>query len=139
MKTPPPDLAVEIRPSRLLGGFILSSHAAAVVPVAALGQRHGAFLLLLVAVLLSALAAWRRHMSGTVRLVLEGEGGCLLLPNDGTARPARLLGHSRVWPHLMVLNLRLDEGGRRCLVLLPDNCDAEQRRRLRVRLLNAPP
>ncbi len=136
MKIPPPDLTLEIRPSRLLGRFILVTHLAASGMLPLLAQRHAAFWLLLVPILVSFVHAWRRHQSGTARLVVPSSGECLLAEEDGPPRPVALLPHSRIWPALMVLNLRLEGGGRRSLILLPDNTDPEQRRRLRVRLMN---
>jgi len=68
---------------------------------------------------------WRSDGGVSIRLVGRGEGGEEV---QGELRDARVLGF------LIVLHLRWPDRGRASLWLLPDNLDADIRRRLRVRL-----
>jgi hypothetical protein len=61
-------------------------------------------------------------------------GGWILEWPDGTQRPARLLGTSRVFPGLLTLSWSLASGRRVNLLLLPRRGDATNFRRLRVLL-----
>jgi len=137
MKQLTPRISLEITPSFYLGCFILFSHLAALATVPVLAIEYPFFLLFVIPVLYSWVRAWRRQQRGFRRLEWNGEGAWKwrLFDVDGRIHHAQLLGNSRVWSGLMVLNFRLRKGGRRSVFLLADNSNAQQCRRLRVRLV----
>ena len=134
MKRQLPAVSLRVGSSRWLAGFLLLTHLPALSLVLWLGAADPRFLWWLPALGLSLLDAWRRQLRGGRELILEGSGAWRLRDRDGSVQDAELLDDSRVWPGLMILGLRLENGRRCVLILLPDNSDAEQRRRLRVRL-----
>ena len=69
-------------------------------------------------------------------LIWHAEGGWTLESARGGREDAELLAGSVVQSWVMVLNFRLKQGGRRTRVLLGDELEADQLRRLRARLLN---
>jgi toxin CptA len=80
-----------------------------------------------------------RAAESVVGLEITAEGRLSLLTRGGTWRACELLDTSYVSPQLTILNLRL--AGRRLarhVVLLPDNVDARDFRRLRTWLNWAP-
>ena len=77
---------------------------------------------------------WRygyRGGSGFIARIELLDGVWLLETGDGTRHRARLTG-GYAHPLIVILNFRLESGGRRSLALLPDAADAEALRRLRV-------
>lgn len=54
-----------------------------------------------------------------------------LVTGDGASHPARLIG-GYAHPLLIILNFRLESGGRRSVTLFPDAADPDALRRLRV-------
>jgi toxin CptA len=66
------------------------------------------------------------------------DGGGWTLHDAAGAHAAQLLGDSLVRAPLLVLNFRLDRGGRRSRVLLGDELAPELLQRLRARLAAAP-
>jgi len=136
MKRISPRISLQITPSFQLGCFIHLSHLAAFATVPGLAIEYPLFLLLVIPILYSWARTWRRQR-GFRRLEWNGEGEWRwrLFDMGGQIHHMRLLGNSRVWSGLMILNFRLRKGGRQTLILLADNTDAQQRRRLRVRLV----
>ena len=136
MKPTPARIALQINPSFRLGCFILATHLAAIGMVLWLTIEQPLWMVLALPVLYSGARSWRLHMQRHWRLEWDGEGNWRLFDIGGQAQEVQLLGDSRVWAGLIILNFRQVNGGRRrSLILLSDNSDAEQRRRLRVRLL----
>ena len=130
-------ITIEIRSSRWLLLFILVTHMAATVVVFWLLSVSLWAVALLVAVLFSGYQAWKRFVAlnapqTTVRLKMTATGRCTLYDPLGRCYPARLLGSSFISPRVTVLNFSLGHWRRRHLVLLPDNVDPEEVRRLRV-------
>ena len=82
-----------------------------------------------------AYAAWemRRFLASAPRRAAWREAGHWRLACDDAEHLAELRG-STVRAGWIVLDLRRGDGRRITLVLSPDNCDADTRRRLRVRL-----
>lgn len=69
-------------------------------------------------------------------MLWRGDGGVsitLATRGGGTSEVQGELSHARVFGSLIVLSMRWPRG-RAALWLLPDNLDADNRRRLRVRL-----
>lgn len=73
----------------------------------------------------------RQSGSAVTAIALQGTR-CEIELRDGTQVQARVLGSTFVSPLLTVVNLRLESGRRRSLVLAPDSADADDFRQLRV-------
>ncbi len=69
-------------------------------------------------------------------LIWHAEGGWTVESAHSGRDDAELLGVSVVQSWITVLNFRLKHGGKRTRVLLGDELDSDQLRRLRARLLN---
>jgi toxin CptA len=67
-------------------------------------------------------------------ITLDREGRCALRSGEGGELEGRVLASTFVSVALVVIHLRLDSGRKRSVVLLSDSADAEDLRRLRVRL-----
>lgn len=125
--------------SRLLAGFVLVSHLAALavtvlLPVAWF-WRAGLGLL----VLSGLVYQWTMHVRpaqqhALLEAVWEADGTWTLIPVSGTPVTATLLSSTFVGVGLVVLNLRRSRRRVCSMVLLPDNLDSDLLRRLRVRL-----
>lgn len=72
------------------------------------------------------------------RLMLHGDGRWTVEDGADTRQSAELLGSSRVLANIVILNFRLENGGRRSRILFGDEVEPEQMRRLRSRLFNGP-
>lgn len=133
------ELHLHAKPSRLLLGFIASSHLLAGVAVWAMPLAAGWQAGLLLAVLVSVLYYGGLH-SGylpqrSVQLAIWREfGGWELQTHSGESLPAQLCGSSFSSYYLSVLNFKTRQGRRFTLVLLPDNLDAASGQHLRRRL-----
>jgi toxin CptA len=117
--------------------FVL--HAAALV-LLMLALRPGPAMAGLAAAMALSWLWTRRHplfgfgRRALARLTWHTEGGWTLHEASGQKHEAELLGNSLVHPRLMVLNFRLEDGGRRSRALLGDELEPELMRRLRARL-----
>jgi toxin CptA len=83
--------------------------------------------------------AWRCHVErrgrrGIRMAVWTNEGGWQVTDGTGRDQVATLMPDFHALPAVVILNLRLAEGGRRSLVLPADTVEADTLRRLRVRL-----
>lgn len=67
-------------------------------------------------------------------LLWDAKGVWVLETRGGSQLAAQLQTDSVVQPGLVILNFRLEERGRRSVVMLADSADPESLRRLRVRL-----
>lgn len=134
-----PAVAFDYRPSRVLAVATLAVSLLALWAVAISGAPQWLRVVLLLLVVLYAAISlvrllrprirsllWRAD--GTVELVLRDR----TLEDAGTALGA--LHDARVMGPLIVLVLRWPPRGRAMVWLLPDNLDADTRRRLRMRL-----
>ena len=137
MRTPPP-IGFEYRPSPALAACAVALTMFAALAIVLSGLP---WLLKLVLIVFAAgngaLALWHFLHPRVGALALRGDGsvsvrlasrGGGLEEVQGELRDARVLGP------LIVLHLRWSPRGRASLWLLPDNLDADTRRRLRVRL-----
>ena len=130
-----PSLILEPRPSWLLlisgGGAHLLAGVAVVVCSLPLWIKAG--LLAAIALALSRFA-WRygyQRGRGFIARIELLDAVWRLETGDGTLHRAGLTdGYAH--PGIVILNFRLESGGRRSLALLPDAADAEALRRLRV-------
>jgi len=135
MKRIQPPLSLRIGPSVRIGAFVAATHSYTLGMTLWLAIERPLLLLFLPVLLFSLIRSWHWQVRGGCRLLLDGSGEWHLFDTDGQVHKAWLQGNSRVWPGLMILNLQMQGGGHRTLLLLSDNSDAEQRRRLRVRLV----
>jgi len=129
-------LRLEVGPSPRLAAALLLTHGGALGLLLAAPLAGWLRLLLAATVLISLAAAVLRHLlptrSGAVReLIWKPDGGWILVTGGGS-RACRLRPGSYVHPLCTVLNFAGDT--RRSVLLLPDNVDVEQFRRLRGRL-----
>jgi hypothetical protein len=134
---PPVDLA--LGPSRQLAWWIFAVHAAALGALAAIRLPDWAVAGLAAAALTSFIVHFRRHVllrgaRAVRRVAWTREGQWLLEDANGRRFEAALKGRPFVSLPLVVLNFA-DAARRRYTVLvLADNADGEERRKLRVRL-----
>jgi hypothetical protein len=131
MRDPPP-LYVDLVPSRLRRAFVVAAYGAAVAVLLMLplGAALRAWSVALVAAL--GLKAWRDEPPATLLVRLDGTLAMVL--RDGAACEAALVG-GYLGVRLVTIVYRR-AGRRRCeaLAIVPDMIDADDLRRLRVRL-----
>jgi len=129
-------IAFDYRPSRLVAAAIV---AVLLLALGAIGlSGFGSWPALVLAVLAGAYAAFelRRFWRAPARrLAWQEAGHWRIADRDGHEHTAELRG-AVVRGGFVALDLR-SEGRRVPIVLAPDNCDADLRRRLRVRLARA--
>ena len=142
--TSAPPIGFEYHGSRLLmvGLIVMAVLAIAAVIMAELPQLLRGTLLAVVGAMFGA--SFARLLRPRVRTILwRADGGVHLELRDtmfDTRREVSANLHvTHVLGPLITLKLRWLQRGRATLWLLPDNLDADTRRRLRVRLRSAPP
>lgn len=134
-----PAVAFEYHPSRVLAIATLAVSLLAAWAVAISGAPRGWRLALMLLVVLYGAFSLARLLQPRVRSVLWRVDGTVELvlrdrtPEDGGAALATIQGARVVGP-LIVLALRWPPRGSATVWLLPDNLDADTRRRLRMRL-----
>jgi toxin CptA len=130
-------IVFDYRPSRWLQAGLIGAVLLALLAVAASGIPAAAKAIAVVAALVCAAVELRRLRNPRVhRCAWHADGQWRLRDAAGNDHVAALLQAS-AHAGLIVLRLRVPVHGHVALVLLPDNCDAETRRRLRVRLSHA--
>lgn len=126
------------RRSRRLALLILLLHAVAATMVLIAGIRFPLLVLLLAAIVLSAVWYWRRQRHGTadevIRLSHRADGTWRWECADGTVGIGKVSASSIVTSRLLILHLRGSNQPRRTLFLLSDSLDPHAHRRLRARL-----
>ena len=131
-----PAIAFDYRPSRLLGGVGALVGLLAVAAPWASGLGTPLRLLVSLAALVLAASAIRRHARPRFRRIACREGEWFLLDGRGDEHPARLVTHTRIG---VLLALEFAVGRSRArVVVLPDNLDADTRRRLILLLARTP-
>ncbi|MCE5232999.1 MAG: hypothetical protein ABFC67_03350 [Mizugakiibacter sp.] len=129
-----PTIGFEYRPSRALAAMLSLVLLAALLAIALSGLPSWLRLALAVAALVHAIRAGAGLRRAPLRsLRLRGDGVVELGLANGQDAAGTLLG-ARVLGPLIVLRLAWGARSRAALLLLPDNLDADTRRRLRVRL-----
>ncbi|MEO6967416.1 MAG: protein YgfX [Rhodanobacteraceae bacterium] len=136
MRTPP-SIGFAYRPSRLLAFGAVCIALLALVAVVSSGiSAWLAAVLFLLAAVYGCIALWR-FLHPPIRSVLwRGDGGVsitLASQKGSTGDTQGELREARLFGPLIVLSLRWPRGSA-ALWLLPDNLDADTRRRLRIRL-----
>ena len=130
---------VEIRPSRWLGLFLCATHLSAMIVVFASALRYPFCLVLLLPLVWSWARGWSVHVTLSHRTALEqvewdANGAWNLSQRRGGQISAKLIERSFVSPWMTLLSFSCQHAFRRHVILLADNSDADQVRRLRVRL-----
>ena len=133
-------LRAHLKPSRRIGAALAVCHATAVAAVLPLDVPLSLRAALALAVAASAVHSVRRHAllrakRSVLAIEVRDRHTVAVQGRDGTWLDARILGTSYVTAALTVLNLRV--AGERLLrhvVLVPDNTDRDEFRRLRVLL-----
>lgn len=130
-------LRTGIHPSPTLAVLLITAHSIAIVCV--LGYLPAWWLKgpLVAALAASATFHLRRDVSGRARnavtaITVHDDGRCELETRDGGVLAGAVLGTTFVSSPLVVVNVRLDDGRRTSVVLLPDSAAAEDLRALRV-------
>lgn len=129
------------RPSVRAVVWLSLLHMAAVALVVLAGLSKWAGLGMAALFLVSWISLRRHPVFGygpraLTHMIWHAEGGWTVESTRGGRQDAELLPGSVVQSWAIVLNFRLKQGGRRSRVLLGDELDADQLRRLRARLLN---
>ncbi len=136
---------IELKPQPSYGALrgLLALHAVPLACIPLLLDDGWLILVLAGAVSASWLYVRRRPALGfgpraLTRLMLHGDGGWILEDGTDMRQSAELLGSSRVLANIVILNFRLERGGRRSRILFGDEVGAGSMRRLRSRLFNGP-
>jgi toxin CptA len=127
-------IGFEYRPSRLLAACLVGVWLFALFALAACGLP--AWLKVMLGIATSLYAAWtlRQFLRPSCRHLLWHDAGHWRLSDaSGEGHVADLVS-AVVRGAWIVLSLRRTDGKRVSVVLAPDNCNADIRRRLRVRL-----
>ena len=133
-----PAITLDCRPSGRLQAALVAVALLAAAAVLVSGIVPGLKAAAVVAI--AAYAGWslrRLRACRIERCAWHASGYWRVRDRQGEEHPATLL-HAAVRGPLIVLVLLAGPLRRVTLVLLPDNCDADTRRRLRVRLAAAP-
>lgn len=134
-----PPIAIELRRSRRLAGFLFVSHALALGAAAYAHLPAVAAAAIAATVLTSFILNFRRlcQLEGrraVRRLEWTADGRWRLTDGTGAEHDATLEPEPTVAPELVVLRLRGADGVTRTVLLLADSADPDQVRRLRSRL-----
>jgi toxin CptA len=130
--TSAPAIGFEYRPSPALARLHVLVICLALIGVASCGAALW-LKVCLVAALVAGLTSWRSRRPAVPAAVgWSAQGGWTLRLGDGRDSAARLVS-SRALGAMVVLCLNAEDG-RHALWLLPDNSDADTRRRVRMRL-----
>ncbi len=140
MKQLPQRIYIQLHSSRRLALFVAATHLLTLSVITLLPPDGLLRAPLTLAVLFGFHRAWKQWVrldgrSAVTGLELAPTGEWTLFNPRGALTPARLLGNSFVSPSLTLLNFSLGRMRRRKVILLTDNADPDQVRRLRVRLL----
>ncbi|MGB1882641.1 MAG: protein YgfX [Gammaproteobacteria bacterium] len=131
-------IALTVGRSRLLVASMLAGHALTVLMVVMLDLGAGSTLLLAAGVALSALVGYRHQRDcrddDVIAVLLKSDDRWQLQLRDGRLEMADLKVAFPLTPGLVYLSFRTSAGVNRAAALFSDNTEADQLRRLRVRL-----
>ena len=134
-----PQLALEIKPSRLLAIYVLCVYSIACLVIIILPLSPWLLSAGLCALLLAGKMTYQtrvnlRSRRAVVALNRYVDASWQLGMTDGATLQASLLPDSYLHPELLVLNFRLVNGKRRSVILVRDSADSTSLRRLRAAL-----
>ena len=133
-------LALEIAPSVPFALMLACAHGGVVMVLAMLPLPGWMLWVLTVCVVAHAVYSIRRHAllhdaKSVVRVLWDAQDQWTLTRRDGTECSAKLLPGSYLHPTLTVLNYKVSNWYRTSVVILPQRVDAEDFRKLRVRMM----
>ncbi len=136
-------LEIKPSPSRILAVLLVGIHLSALLVLPWLSLPLWILAVIAGLIGLSLLHSSRIHifhkgMRAVVKLVWYPSGRITVNNDYGDEIEATLDKNQFVQPWLIILNLRLSEGGRRTLILFSDALKADKLHQLRVRLLTKP-
>ena len=139
MKNRPEIIRLHLKPSRRLSRFLDATHLTAFGILLWLETLEASLLILVVPVLISWYLRRKTFVGlrgkGAVRQIEWLPGGeWILYDSQAVAESVKLLDSSTVWSWIVVLGFSTGTFQRRYVILPGDNADADQVRRLRVRL-----
>ncbi len=129
---------IQVAPSVLISVAVCTVHLAAagvlwLVPIPVLGKVVMTFLVAISLIYFMARDAALHAANSIVALELREDGGIACLMRRGEWLDCELLGSTYVSPHMTVVNLRPQGWLRtRRVILVPDNIDPRDFRRLRM-------
>ena len=124
-----PAIAFDYRPCRGIAIAIAGMTLFAIVAVVASGLALALKLPIALAALIYGTLALKRHWRPEAVRIARGEGGWLLVDEDGKESAVALVDHAHRG-FLLMLGFRKDDGPIQRFMLTPNNCDADLRRRL---------
>jgi toxin CptA len=131
--TSAPAIGFEYRHSRWVQGLLVAAAALTLLAIALSGLPGILQATVALGVMVACARALRRLHLPVVAVGWSGQSGWSLHGLDGADEPATLLSH-KVVRTLVLLRMASRCHGKLTLWLMPDNCDADTRRRLRMRL-----
>jgi hypothetical protein len=131
-----PTTRVQLRPSRQLRAFIITTHLATALALLLTSAPWWLRSVALAMIVVSVLRAWRRHVRGigdaVIGIEADSRSGWRIGTAHGGLAPARLCRDNLVLPWLTILRFEQRDGQRRVALLLRDNVAPEDFRRIRV-------
>ncbi len=131
-------IALTVGRSRLLVASMLAGHTLTVLMIILLGLNAASTLLLAAGIALSALVGYRHQRDcrddDVIAVLLKSDDRWQLQLRDGRQERADLRTAFPLIPGLVYLSFRTSAGVNRAVALFSDNAEADQLRRLRVRL-----
>jgi len=139
MKTEEERLNIHLKPSRLFAGFLLLSHSLALFFCLSLPLAPQLLSGSLLLIFCSLSWNWYSHLSNhnlnrLKEVISNSDGSWLLIDYADRVYSAKLLPSTTVFTFLTILNFSYGTFHRKNIVLFPDSLEADQMRRLRVRL-----
>jgi toxin CptA len=131
--TSAPAIGFEYRPSRRLPGLFIAVTGMALLAIFLAGVPWWLKLVLAAAVIVVCRHTLRRLHPPIYAVGWASQTGWTLRGLDGADDAATLLSF-RIWRQVILLRLASKRYGKLTLWLMPDNSDADTRRRLRMRL-----
>jgi len=132
-----PPLRINLKPSRLLSTFIISTHILTLGVLWLSPLQFAINSLLTLVLIISAFLSLKRHVFENHRIqeiIHDSDRDWQLIIGDGKEVYAELQANSYRHPFISILNFKTEDKERYSAILLPDNVDRESFRRLRVLL-----
>ncbi|MDH5189835.1 MAG: hypothetical protein OEW89_01145 [Gammaproteobacteria bacterium] len=132
-----PPLRINLKPSRLLSTFIISTHTLTLGVLWLSPLQFAINSLLTLVLIISAFLSLKRHVFENHRIqeiIHDSDRDWQLIIGDSKEVYAELQANSYRHPFISILNFKTEDKERYSAILLPDNVDRESFRRLRVLL-----
>ena len=132
-----PPLRINLKPSRLLATFIISTHMLTLGVLWLSPLHHAINSLLTLLLFISAFLSLKQYVLESHRIqeiIHDSDGDWKLIIGDDKEIYAELQSNSYRHPFISILNFKTEDKEKYSAILLPDNVDRESFRRLRVLL-----